>query len=389
MSPGTAPWKRLLVIASVLLGVAAAAPVGLAQSDGDAAWSRIKNCTDPVEVEIFIFEFPDSRHVEAARTCLVESKRTTSETNGGNLDPLAMCERHFSAGRLVAGDDGTAFACFRRVLVHDPSNSEARAGLDRIADTIAGQAAIEIVRRNMREASVHLKQLKTVRPDDPRIPELEAAIVGTAGPMERMRPDESIDVAMEVYRSGDFETALRRFRHLAAGGDVDAQFYTGIMYHEGQGVSRDTVEAARWLRMAAQSGHRLAQFNLGLMHYSGHGVRKDYVESVRWFRMAAEHEDMLSQFNLGLLYERGHGVPQDFVEAANWYRLAAEQGDDVAQNSLGRLFECGHGGVPQDNAKAARWYRMAAEQGHVGATERLRQLGESGRNGKPSVCHTP
>ena len=387
MSLGLARRNWLFIVASVLLGVAAA-PSGLAQSDGDAAWDRIKNCTDHVEVEIFIVEYPDNRHVEAARACLVESDETASETTGRISGLLDMCERHFSAGRLVTGEDGTAFACYREVLLRDPSNIEARLGLDRIADTIAGQAAIEVVQRNMSKASIYLMRLETVRPDDPRIVEIRAAIDGSTGSMNELRPDDSIEAAMAVYRSGDYERALRSFRRLATMGDVKAQFYAGFMYHEGQGVPRDTVEAARWLRMAAQQGYTLAQFNLGLMHYSGRGVRKDLVESVRWFRMAAEQEDILSQFNLGLLYERGHGVPQNYAEAAKWYRRAAEQGDMVAQNSLGRLFECGRG-VSQDYAKAKHWYLRAAEQGHAGATNRLDQLGESGRNGRQSVCRIP
>ncbi|MCY3876874.1 MAG: tetratricopeptide repeat protein [Rhodobacteraceae bacterium] len=387
MSLGVALRNRLFFVASVLLSMAAA-PSGLAQSDGDAVWDRIKNCTDHVEVEIFIVEYPDNRHIEAARACLVESKETASETTGRNSGSLVMCERLISAGRLVAGEDGTAFACYREVLLRDPSNIEARLGLDRIADTIAGQAAIEVVKRNMSKASIYLMQLETVRPDDPRILEIRAAINGSARSMNELRPEDSIEAAMAVYGSGDFERALRSFRRLATMGNVKAQFYTGIMYHKGQGVPLDNVEAARWLRMAAQQGYTLAQFNLGYMHYSGLGVRKDLVESVRWFRMAAEQEDILSQFNLGLLYERGHGVPQDYAEAAKWYRRAAEQGDNVAQNSLGRLYECGRG-VSQDYAKANRWYRRAAEQGHAGAKNRLDQLGEAGRNGRQSVCRMP
>ena len=41
-----------------------------AQDRSQEAWKGVSSCTDVVEVEMFILEFPESRFVEMAQTCL-------------------------------------------------------------------------------------------------------------------------------------------------------------------------------------------------------------------------------------------------------------------------------------------------------------------------------
>jgi TPR repeat protein len=55
-----------------------------------------------------------------------------------------------------------------------------------------------------------------------------------------------------------------------------AQFQLGDMYHDGEGVSQDYKEAARWLRKAAEQGVVNAQYSLGGMYIYGEGVAQDY-----------------------------------------------------------------------------------------------------------------
>ncbi len=58
---------------------------------------------------------------------------------------------------------------------------------------------------------------------------LLAALAGTAvaGPFED---------AVSAYERGDYVTALREFRVLAAQGQAEAQYNLGVMYDIGQGV---------------------------------------------------------------------------------------------------------------------------------------------------------
>ncbi|MBL8660683.1 MAG: sel1 repeat family protein [Rhodospirillales bacterium] len=69
------------------------------------------------------------------------------------------------------------------------------------------------------------------------------AVPAGAGPLED---------GITAYQRGDYATALRVLRPLAARGDAYAQFFFGSMYSSGEGVPKDDREAARWLSMAAE-----------------------------------------------------------------------------------------------------------------------------------------
>jgi len=88
----------------------------------------------------------------------------------------------------------------------------------------------------------------------------------------------------------------------------------------------------------AERGNTVAQYNLGEMYHIGEGVPTDYVEAVRWYKLAAKEEHAGSQFNLGVLYANGRGVPQDFAQAVELVQLAAEQNHADAQYALGLVF---------------------------------------------------
>ena len=56
---------------------------------------------------------------------------------------------------------------------------------------------------------------------------------------------------LEAYERGDYATALKEWRPLAAQGDGVAQYNLGFMYSEGQGVQQDYVQAHMWISLAA------------------------------------------------------------------------------------------------------------------------------------------
>jgi hypothetical protein len=105
-------------------------------------------------------------------------------------------------------------------------------------------------------------------------------------------------VGYAAYQKGDYETALRLLRPLAASGDARAQFNLGVMYSEGQGVPQDDAEAGRWYRLSAEQGYAQAQYNLGLWYARGEGGSHDDVQAHMWFNLAAARfppSDILSR----------------------------------------------------------------------------------------------
>ena len=56
----------------------------------------------------------------------------------------------------------------------------------------------------------------------------------------------------DAYDRNDYKTAHKLFLPLAEQGHATGQFYLGLMYANGQGVSRDYKEAVKWTRLSAE-----------------------------------------------------------------------------------------------------------------------------------------
>lgn len=95
------------------------------------------------------------------------------------------------------------------------------------------------------------------------------------------------DAGKEAYERGDYATALKEFRPLAAQGDAAAQYNLALMYDFGLGVPQDHAEAATWFRKAAEQGNADAQYALGVMYRNGQGVFEDFVFAYAWMNLAA------------------------------------------------------------------------------------------------------
>ncbi|MHB9147984.1 MAG: tetratricopeptide repeat protein [Candidatus Amoebophilus sp.] len=153
-----------------------------------------------------------------------------------------------------------------------------------------------------------------------------------------------------------------------------AQTNLGWMYANGQGVSKNNVEASKWSLEAAKQGSAFAQDKLGFIYANGQGVPKNYAEALKWFLEAAKQSYAKAQYNLGLMYAHGRGIPEkDYMQAFNWIRESAIQKYVEAQYVIGLFYRNGYG-VDKDYAKAKEWYEKAANQGHAKAQRELFQL---------------
>ena len=205
-----------------------------------------------------------------------------------------------------------------------------------------------------------------------------------------------------VYLKGDGVrdpvAAVSWLHHLADGGHKEEQYYLGLMYYGGLGVSRDPAVAATWFQRAADQRHREAEYRLGLMYRDGAGVPQDFDNAAGWLRRAATSghakarfvrdriyrtdklipHDPQEQFDLADGYFTGHDVPRDHEAAARWFLCAANQGHADAAYRLGGMY-CKGQGVPQDHAETAKLLRDAADRGHWSAPRDLAVLYFYGR----------
>ncbi len=205
--------------------------------------------------------------------------------------------------------------------------------------------------------------------------ELVAVTTAFAGPLQD---------AQRAQSKGDYATALRLYRPLAAKGNPKAEEEIGGMYSRGEGVPADKAEALVWFEMAnnqrlallaynkadfatalrifrplAERGHITAEYVIGLMYANGQGLPQDYSKALEWHRKAAEQGEAKAQFSVGVMYFKGLGTKVDRKEAFKWYRRAAEQGEPTAQYNLGAMYAKGEA-VPRDPVTADMWLILAA-----------------------------
>lgn len=97
------------------------------------------------------------------------------------------------------------------------------------------------------------------------------------------------DSGLMAYASGDFDTAAREFSVLAEQGDMEGQYYMGLLYEEGQGVPKRYEDAEKCYTKAARQGYVDAYFALGEIYLHQPEGRKDRISAYHWLDMAAKH----------------------------------------------------------------------------------------------------
>lgn len=110
-----------------------------------------------------------------------------------------------------------------------------------------------------------------------------------------------IDAGRDAYKQRNFEKALKDFRSLAKSNDDEAQFFLGVMYENGDGVSQDYDEAKKWYVLAAENCNVKAQSNLGVMYASGGYLPKDKSAAHMWFKLAELNGNKGAEINRRIL----------------------------------------------------------------------------------------
>ncbi|MEZ3591661.1 MAG: sel1 repeat family protein [Muribaculaceae bacterium] len=194
------------------------------------------------------------------------------------------------------------------------------------------------------------------------------------------------------------EDLLRR----AQEGDVNAEFFIGRSYYDGNGVERDYRKAVEYFRSTAAKGSVRGQCGLGWCYFYGQGVPVDYRKAVKWLTLASNAGHPLARYLLGVCYLKGHGVAKDEIEGLHlldeaislgaveaitekgiYYRRcnklekglelirkASDKGDPRAQFIIG-LYHYRGTAVQQDFELAVDYFKEAANGGFVAAQRAL------------------
>ncbi|MEY2879446.1 MAG: hypothetical protein RLZZ15_1826 [Verrucomicrobiota bacterium] len=177
-----------------------------------------------------------------------------------------------------------------------------------------------------------------------------------ADPFAGDRPPQLIRTRAARFTFTDLATRRATGRYWKK---FPATDHVPLAYLDERGAVAEAASPLDALRARALHGHRDSQHDLGVAFAYGEGVAKNSTEAARWFRLAADQGHAGAQFYLGLSHAKGDGVPQDFSAAAQLYLLAARQGHVPAQVNLGFLHARAEG-VPRNDAEALAWFTLAA-----------------------------
>ncbi|MGA3373739.1 MAG: hypothetical protein ABSC48_18480 [Terracidiphilus sp.] len=97
--------------------------------------------------------------------------------------------------------------------------------------------------------------------------------------VKRTVTDGLLEIESSIAKKNAEEEHLLDVRSRAEKGDPDAQQFLGI-------VSKDKVEAAKWLQLAANQGDRFSMQLLGHMLVNGDGVERNIADGYFWFLLS-------------------------------------------------------------------------------------------------------
>lgn len=202
--------------------------------------------------------------------------------------------------------------------------------------------------------------------EQPGAPTAQAAeAIKSAGRTLDAPMDSGISLGLKAYADKDYGKAARLFKDEADRGNPTAQFFLGVLYTSGKGVSKNGAKGVALLKNAADGGVVKAQTYLGYFYFTGDaGLQEDHAEALSWFQRAGRKGDQDAQEMTGMLLLATKD-PDNYNAAAQWLERSLEpnkQLDDLvgpsakdhkqeAKMLLGQMFLSGSG-VPQNNALA-------------------------------------
>ena len=161
---------------------------------------------------------------------------------------------------------------------------------------------------------------------------------------------------------------------LADSGDVEAQYYAGVLYLFGSSkIAKDPARGCAYEQKA--SAHRADAMHLvGMCYQSGAAGAPDKAKAEAAYTRASQMGFAKSKCALGQMLM---SEPQQAARGLGLCQEAAKAGDVAAQMVVADAYFSGAAGK-RDYSAARKWYEMAAKQNNPQA---MRRLGEMYANG--------
>ena len=162
----------------------------------------------------------------------------------------------------------------------------------------------------------------------------------------------------------NYTKAMYWMKKVAESGDVEAKFHVGAMYHDGEGVERDFLEAIKWYEAAAEGGFSPAWCCIGMIYNNTRddGAPADFAKAIEYFQKGTEAGDPNAYYYLGVAYTMGIYLKQDDTAAFACFEKAAAANIPYALKEIDALYT--NGKVKHGLYKtAAEWYSGILDNG--------------------------
>ncbi|GBB93155.1 hypothetical protein RclHR1_02120007 [Rhizophagus clarus] len=175
----------------------------------------------------------------------------------------------------------------------------------------------------------------------------------------------------------DFEKAFSWHEKAAENGNHIAQFYLGLIYKNGQGITTDYIKAFELFEQSAKGGYPNGIAMLGYCYSNGVGTRINKKKAIELYQEAASLGHNRARYILALAYKDGEHLKKNHNKAFELAKKSAEGGDVDGMFMVAYCY-CDGFGTDIDKQKAIEFYQKAANLGHSKAQYNLAIMYENG-----------
>jgi hypothetical protein len=133
-------------------------------------------------------------------------------------------------------------------------------------------------------------------------------------------------MSLQLVKSDGVAVLARPCEH----GDGPSCFMLAMLYHRGQGVTRDDARALALFRQACDAGSARGCGTAGEIYLFGQGVAPDTAKARESFEKACQGAYPPGCVNLAVMYRQGVGMPKNDALADKHYQRACELGFKAA-----------------------------------------------------------
>jgi TIR domain/Sel1 repeat len=174
------------------------------------------------------------------------------------------------------------------------------------------------------------------------------------------------------YNRKDYVAAAPLFEQACNLGESKGCNAIGLLFENGEGVSRDIQKSAALYQKGCTGGNAAACSNLSRFYQNGIGVQRDSQKAALLDEVGCNGGSLEGCMGLGLLYETGSGVPKDLQKASVLYQKSCAGNISQGCRNIARLYELGYG-MAQNVSMAKQFYQKACSLGDQVSCDTLKR----------------